>query len=118
MSARGELNGRGSRHRAGSQERTSGERGETNGSSPAHPRRNGDGGREAGRNGAEWGTGAPGPAAADPDAEDNAKDDAEPGAASDRAGEPADRKPDRPESTEGLGIADLLAGALAAYRGI
>jgi hypothetical protein len=26
--------------------------------------------------------------------------------------------PDRPESTEGLGIADLLAGALAAYRGI
>jgi hypothetical protein len=28
------------------------------------------------------------------------------------------REPDRAESTEGLGIADLLAGALAAYRGI
>jgi hypothetical protein len=32
--------------------------------------------------------------------------------------EPSDRERDRPESTEGLGIADLLAGALAAYRGI
>ncbi len=30
----------------------------------------------------------------------------------------SDREPERPESTEGLGIADLLAGALAAYRGI
>jgi len=30
----------------------------------------------------------------------------------------ADREPARAESTEGLGIADLLAGALAAYRGI
>jgi hypothetical protein len=117
MSAPGEINGRESRHRADSQERTSGERGETNGSGPADPRRNGDtpvgGGREAGRNGAEWGTSKSGPAA-----EDNAGDDAEPGAASDRAAEPAGRKPDRPESTEGLGIADLLAGALAAYRGI
>jgi hypothetical protein len=28
------------------------------------------------------------------------------------------REPERVESTEGLGIADLLAGALAAYRGI
>jgi hypothetical protein len=33
-------------------------------------------------------------------------------------GEPSGREPERPESTEGLGIADLLAGALAAYRGI
>jgi hypothetical protein len=32
--------------------------------------------------------------------------------------EGAGREPDRAESTEGLGIADLLAGALAAYRGI
>jgi hypothetical protein len=32
--------------------------------------------------------------------------------------EPSERERDRPESTEGLGIADLLAGALAAYRGI
>jgi hypothetical protein len=114
MPARGEVNGRGSRHRAGPQERTSGERGETNGSGLADPRD----GREPGRNGAERGTRASGSAAPDPDAKDNAKDDAEPGVTSGRAGEPADRKPDRPESTEGLGIADLLAGALAAYRGI
>jgi hypothetical protein len=32
--------------------------------------------------------------------------------------EGAGREPGRAESTEGLGIADLLAGALAAYRGI
>jgi hypothetical protein len=36
----------------------------------------------------------------------------------DGAKEPSSPEPDRPESTEGLGIADLLAGALAAYRGI
>ncbi|MFC5236882.1 hypothetical protein [Pseudonocardia zijingensis] len=34
------------------------------------------------------------------------------------AGASRDREPERAESTEGLGLADLLAGALAAYRGI
>jgi hypothetical protein len=42
----------------------------------------------------------------------------ETGAGSGGGQESSERERDRPESTEGLGIADLLAGALAAYRGI
>jgi syndecan 1 len=135
----GEPGDRGSRHRAGAQDRVSGE---PERPGPAGRRRDRDvpgsdatgagvtgsetpgtdgpgsrarhGGRESGRNGAGNG----GASDAGGGSARSGGDDPETGAPPDGAKGTARREPDRPESTEGLGIADLLAGALAAYRGI
>jgi hypothetical protein len=144
----GEAGDRGSRHRAGAQDRLSGEQDlrapgdagragrrrdrdvsgsgvtgagvtgsetpgiEGPGSSARH------GGRDPGRSGAGNGSSASDAGGGSARSGGNGSAAAGPGAPPDGAHEPARREPDRPESTEGLGIADLLAGALAAYRGI